>query len=164
MSFNSLKLELLLSLYLNHFSKDCPCQHCRYSCHNYRLSQIDSTKRKRKTHQGTRLHSPTRRTPGQQLRGKTTENQEEPNQRKIANKDSILIERESPETKKKILAKKSLVPQTSLHQLRKNQERIQETTEQTRKTSLNNRALTKDSRILEWSQNLPDPQEIEKNP
>ena len=59
------------------------------------------------------------------------------------NKDSILIERESSETKKKISIKKNLVSQTNLHQLKKNQERIQKTTKQTRKTSLNNKTLTK---------------------
>ena len=40
MSSNSLKLGLLLGLQLNHYSKDCPCQHCKYSCHHYRLSHV----------------------------------------------------------------------------------------------------------------------------
>ena len=40
MSSNSLKLGLLLGLHPNYFPRDCPCQHCRCSCHNYRLSQI----------------------------------------------------------------------------------------------------------------------------
>ena len=50
MSSNSLKLELLLRLHFNYFSRDCLCQRCRYSCHNYRLLQIDSIKRKKKIH------------------------------------------------------------------------------------------------------------------
>ena len=37
MPSNSLKLGLLLGLHPNHFPRDCPCQHCRCSCHNYRL-------------------------------------------------------------------------------------------------------------------------------
>ena len=164
MSFNSLKLELLLELVLNHYLKDCSCQHCRCNCHHYKLLQINSIKRKRKTHQKTILHSSTRRTHGQQLKEKTTENRKELNQRKVTNKDSILTERESPETTKKISIKKSLVPQTNLLRLKKDQERIQETTEQTRKTSLKDRTLTKNSRVLKWSQSLPNPQEIEKNP
>ena len=80
MSFNNLKLRLLLGLYSNHFSRDCSCQYCRCNCYNYRLLQINSTKRKRKTHQETRPHSPIQRTPSQQLREKTTENQKELNQ------------------------------------------------------------------------------------
>ena len=64
------------------------------------------------------------------------------------NKDSILIERESPKTKKKIPVKKNLISQTNLYQSRKNQKRIQETTKQTRKTSLNNKTLTKNLQIL----------------
>ena len=38
MSFNNLKLGLLLELISNHYSKDCPCQHCRCDCHHYKLS------------------------------------------------------------------------------------------------------------------------------
>ena len=38
MPSNNLKLGLLLGLHPNHFLRDCPCQHCRCSCHSYRLS------------------------------------------------------------------------------------------------------------------------------
>ena len=124
MSFNSLKLGLLLELVFNHYSKDCPCQYCRCDCHHYRLLQIDSIERKRKTHHKVRSHSSTRRTLSQQLKGKTTESREDPLRRKMTNKDSILIERELPDTKKTILTKKSLVPQASLLHLRKDRERI----------------------------------------
>ena len=64
MSFNSLKLELLLRLYFNHFSRDCSCQHCRCNCYNYKLLQIDNIKKK-KIHLETRLYNSTRRTLGQ---------------------------------------------------------------------------------------------------
>ena len=78
MSFNNLKLGLLLKLLSNHYSKDCSYQHCTYDCHHYKLLQINSTnKKKRKTHLKTRLHSPIRRTYGERLKEKTTENQED---------------------------------------------------------------------------------------
>ena len=124
MSFNNFKLGLLLKLQSNYYLKDCPYQHCRCSCHHYKLSQIDSITRKRKTHHEIRIHSPIRRTLDRQLKGKTTENRKDPFQRKVTNKDSILTERESPETKKTIPVKKNLVSQTSLLHLKKNQERI----------------------------------------
>ena len=120
MSSNSLKLGLLLEFIPNHYSRDCPCQYCECNCHHFRLSQINNTKRKKKTHHETRPHNPIRRTLSQQLKGKTTENREDPLRWKIANEDLILIEREPPETKKTIPAKKSLVPQTSLPHLKKN--------------------------------------------
>ena len=41
MSSNSLKLGLLLGLHPNHFPRDCPCQHCCCSCHNYKLPHLD---------------------------------------------------------------------------------------------------------------------------
>ena len=37
MSFNSLKLGLLLGLIPNHFLKDCSCQHYKCDCHHHRL-------------------------------------------------------------------------------------------------------------------------------
>ena len=124
MSFNSLKLELLLELVLNYYLKDCTYQHCRYDYHHLKLLQINSIKRKRKTHYGIRFHNPIRRTLDQQPKEKTTKNHENPLRRKVTNKDSILIEREPSETKKTISVKKSLVPQASLLHLRKNRERI----------------------------------------
>ena len=48
MSFNSLKLELLLKLILNHYFKNCSYQYCRCDYHYLRLLQIDSIKRKKK--------------------------------------------------------------------------------------------------------------------
>ena len=66
MSFNNLKLELLLELLSNYYFKNCQCQHYTYDCHHYKLLQINSTnKKKRKTHLRTRPHSLIRRTLGQ---------------------------------------------------------------------------------------------------
>ena len=63
MSFNNLKLKILLRLLLNYYFKNCLCQHCTYDCHYYKLTQINNiNKRKRKTHLETRFHSPIRRT------------------------------------------------------------------------------------------------------
>ena len=76
MSFNSFKLELLLKLLSNHYSKDCRCQHCTCDYHHYKLLQIDSINKKKKTHLETRSHSPIRRTLDQQQKKRTTENQE----------------------------------------------------------------------------------------
>ena len=78
MSFNNLKLELLLELILNYFSKNYSCQYCRCNCHHYRLLQIDNIIRKKKIHYETRFHNPIRRTLDQQLKEKTTENRKEP--------------------------------------------------------------------------------------
>ena len=163
MSFNNLKLKLLLKLILNYYLKNCSCQHYKCNCHHYKLLQINNIVRKRKIYYETRFHNPIRRTLDQQLKEKTTGNRKDFIRRKITNKDSILTERKPSKIKKTIPVKKSLVSQTSLLYLKKNQERIQETTKQTEKTSLRNRTLTKNPRILEWSQNLLNPQEIEKN-
>ena len=76
MSFNNLKLELLLELLSNHYSKNCSCQHCTYDCHYYKLLQINNIdKKKRKIHLETRLHNPIRRTFSRQQKERTTRNQ-----------------------------------------------------------------------------------------
>ena len=63
MSFNNLKLELLLELLSNYYFKNCRCQHCTCDCHYNKLLQINSiNKKKRKTHLKTRSHNPIRRT------------------------------------------------------------------------------------------------------
>ena len=110
MSFNNLKLKLLLKFISNYYFKDCSYQHYRCNCHHYKLLQINSIERKRKTHHETRSHNPIRRTLGQQLKEKTTENRKDLIRREVTNKDSILIEREPSEMKKTIPTKKNLVP------------------------------------------------------
>ena len=63
MSFNNLKLELLLELLSNHYLKNCRCQHCTCDCHHYKLLQINSiNKKKEKIHLETRLYSSIQRT------------------------------------------------------------------------------------------------------
>ena len=47
MSFNNLKLELLLRLVFNYYFKNCSYQHYEYSCHHYRLLQFDDFKNKK---------------------------------------------------------------------------------------------------------------------
>ena len=37
MSFNNLKLELLLGFLLNYYFKNYSCQHCTCNCHHYKL-------------------------------------------------------------------------------------------------------------------------------
>ena len=76
MSFNNLKLELLLELVLNHYPENYSCQHYRCNCHHYKLLQINNIKRKKKIHYGTRFHNSIRRTLDQQLKRKTTGNRE----------------------------------------------------------------------------------------
>ena len=77
MSFNSLKLRLLLRLYFNYFFRNCSCQYCRYNCYNYKLLQINNIIKKRKIHYETRFHNSIRRTFDQQLKEKTTKNYED---------------------------------------------------------------------------------------
>ena len=48
MSFNNLKLELLLKLVLNYYFKNCSYQHYKCNCHHYKLLQINNITRKRK--------------------------------------------------------------------------------------------------------------------
>ena len=64
MSFNNLKLRLLLKLLSsNYYFKNYRCQYYTYNCHYYKLLQINSlNKKKRKTHLETRLHNPIRKT------------------------------------------------------------------------------------------------------
>ena len=110
MSFNNLKLKLLLELIFNYYFKNCSYQHYIYNCYYYKLIQINSiNKKKKKTYLKTRSYSPIRRTLDQQRKEKTTRNQENLFRREITKQDSILIERESSKTKKLILTKKSLV-------------------------------------------------------
>ena len=78
MSFNSLKLELLLKLVFNYYFKNCSCQYYKCDCHYYRLLQINNIKRKKKIHYETRFHNSIRRTLGQQLKEKTTKNRDNP--------------------------------------------------------------------------------------
>ena len=40
MTSNSLKLELLLGLVLNHYTKDCPYQHYKCDYYHYKLLHI----------------------------------------------------------------------------------------------------------------------------
>ena len=77
MSFNNLKVELLLKLVFNHYSKNYSCQYCTCNCHHYKLLQINNiNKKKRKTHLEIRLHNTIRKTLDQQRKEKTTRNQE----------------------------------------------------------------------------------------
>ena len=125
MSFNNLKLKLLLELLFNYYLKNYLCQYCTYDCYYYKLLQINSiNKRKRKTYLETRFYNPIRRTLGQQQKERTTENQEKLFRREITKQDSILIERKSSKTRKPILTKKSLVSQIILSLSRKNLKRI----------------------------------------
>ena len=110
MSFDNLKLELLLELLSNYYLKNYSYQHYTCDCHYYKLLQINSiNKKKRKTHLEIKLHNPIWRTLDQQRKERTTENQEKLFRREITKQDLILIERESSKTKKPILTKKNLV-------------------------------------------------------
>ena len=62
MSFNNLKLRLLLKLYFNLFFRDCSYQYCRCNCCNYRLLQINNITKKRKIHYETRSYNSIQRT------------------------------------------------------------------------------------------------------